>query len=106
MHHITCQEFVLEAEVDTKCLNADVLHAGKDDNRDYPEQVAIRPYEKQDCCLDVNRQAAYPYLLEDSSMTSLRFSLMEISIELNFCLTCFRGRLEWNKVKLLRSLWT
>lgn len=35
----------------------------------------------------------YPYLLEDSSMTSRRFSLMEASMELNFCFTCFNGSL-------------
>lgn len=35
----------------------------------------------------------YPYLLEDSSMMSRRFSLIDVSMELNFCFTCFRGSL-------------
>lgn len=39
-------------------------------------------------CLD-----SYPYLLDDSSMTSFRFSLIDMSMEWNFCLTCFSGSL-------------
>lgn len=35
----------------------------------------------------------YPYLLADSSMTSRRFSLIDVSMQLNFCFTCFRGNL-------------
>lgn len=48
---------------------------------------------------------SHPYLLEDSSMTSLRFSLIDMSIEWNFCLTCFRGSLlKSNKKKPLKQL--
>lgn len=39
-------------------------------------------------------------LLADSSMTSRRFSLIVISIELNFCLTCLSGRLGEKQLKI------
>lgn len=36
----------------------------------------------------------YPNLLADSSIISLRFSFKEMSMELNFCFTCFKGKLK------------
>ncbi len=42
-------------------------------------------------------------LLADSSMTSRRFSLIVISIELNFCLTCLSGRLGEKTIKNIFS---
>ncbi len=41
--------------------------------------------------------------MADSSMTSRRFSLIVISIELNFCLTCLSGRLGEKTIKKIFS---
>lgn len=36
----------------------------------------------------------YPNLFADSSIISLRFSFKDMSMELNFCFTCFKGKLK------------
>lgn len=43
----------------------------------------------------------YPNLFADSSIISRRFSFKDVSMELNFCFTCFKGKLRTDGKKLI-----
>lgn len=104
VHHVAGQEAVFKTKVDAKRLDSDVLHSDKEvqGGRKNPERLPeVSPW----CIFEVMTKHIntgmyswwpinrYPYLLEDSSMMSRRFSLIDASMELNFCFTCFRGSL-------------
>lgn len=104
MHHVAGQEAVFKTKVDAKRLDSDVLHSdeevqgGRKKTQNVCQKFLLGAlFEVMAKHINTGTYSrpinGYPYLLEDSSMMSRRFSLIDVSMELNFCFTCFRGSL-------------